>query len=224
MTAAQAYQILGVRPGAGRAAVEQAYTAALQAAQLQLVPGKPLAIRQKAQDQIAALKTAFEFLKNTPVPPLSPTWTGGYAPPQKPPMSRFRAPPGGGGPAAPNSAPAIPNPVILAGFALAAVVVLFIALACVRATAPDHKNGTAQLRVLSVPWSYVKVDGKLLGPSGQADAFALQPGRSQLALCQGNRTLTKTISLQKDCETIVKAQLEKGQIDVIHKQIQLSSH
>jgi hypothetical protein len=226
MTAQQAYQILGVRPGAGWAAVTQAYTTALQAAQRQLVPGKSLAVRQKAEDQIAALKTAFEFLQNTAGPSGSAAPSREYAPPPRPSTSTFRAPPGRGGPAVPISVPAIPNPAVLAGFALAAAVVLFIALACLRATGPDHKkeNKTAHLRILSVPWSYVTVDGQPLGPSGQANAFVLSPGEHKLVLCQGQTTLTKTISLPHDGETIVRVQLEKGQIDVAHKPIPLSSY
>jgi hypothetical protein len=104
-----------------------------------------------------------------------------------------------------------------AGFVLAAVVMLFIILRCVRSDASAYRNGTARLRVLSVPWSRVEVDGESLGPSGQVDAFVLRSGDHKLVLSRENRAISRTISLSEDSETIIKAQLEKGKIDVSHK-------
>jgi len=219
MTTGQAYHILGIRPGASRTEIEQAYTAALRVLQLQLVPGTPLAVRQRAQDQIAALKTAFERVKNAAVPHVQPPRTGRYRQPQVQPVVGSAEQPRAAGPAALHPVFAVPNPVILASFVLAGIVVLFVVLFCVRSTASDSENRTAQLRVLSVPWSYVEVDGTPLGPSGQIDPFTLKPGEYKLVLCQGGRVLARTISLRENRETVVKAQLEKGQINVVHKPI-----
>jgi hypothetical protein len=63
------------------------------------------------------------------------------------------------------------------------------------------------------------VDGKSLGPSGQLDAFTLKPGEHKVVLRQGDRVLSQTVHLPEHSETVIKAQLEKGQIDVAHKQI-----
>ena len=140
------------------------------------------------------------------------------------PVVGFAGQPRAAGPAALNPVFGVPNPVILASLVLAGIVVLFVVLFSVRSTASDNQDRTAQLRILSVPWSYVEVDGTPLGPSGQVDPFTLKPGEYKLVLYQGGRVLARTICLRENRETIVKAQLEKGQIDVIHKQIQLSSH
>jgi len=66
------------------------------------------------------------------------------------------------------------------------------------------------------------VDGQPLGPSRQVDAFTVQPGTYRVALRQGNRVFPVTVSVPENCETIVQAQLEKGQIHVSHKKIQLA--
>ena len=88
MTVAQAYQILNINPGASQREIEQAYTAVLRVLQLQLVPGQPVTARQKAQDRIAELKSAFELLKNIAASGGQPAWGGGYAPaPMQPPAS-----------------------------------------------------------------------------------------------------------------------------------------
>ncbi len=277
MTATQAYHILNVNPGASLPEIEQAYRAALQALQLQLVPGQPVDVRQKAQAQIAELKSAFEFLKNTMAPGARPAWAG--VPPQPqvqppaiptirpmpmspiPPAAIPQVPPAPlpriqpamapqGQPFAgfamqppvmppvqpvvgfPPRPPAMPpNPfgqgpvaptypwVIPAGFVLAAVVMLSVVVLCVGSTISLERQKTARLRVLSVPWSHVKVDGRSLGPSGQVDAFALKPGEHEVVLRQGDRVLSQTVHLPEHSETVIKAQLEKGHIDVEQKRI-----
>jgi hypothetical protein len=261
MTATQAYHVLNVSPGAGLPEIEQAYKAALQTLQLQLVPGLPVAVRQKALAQIAELKSAFEFLKNMMAPGVQPTWGGGPMPPQPrptavPPIQPMAMPPirpaaipqvrpFAGFPVQPTALPPVPpvggfpaqppammpNPfgqgpvastypwVLPAGFVLAAVVMLSVIVLCVGSTASLERQKTARLRVLSVPWSHVKVDGKSLGPSGQIDAFALKPGDHEVVLRQGDRVLSQTVHLPEHSETVIKVQLERGHIDVAHKRI-----
>jgi hypothetical protein len=253
MTAAQAYQILNVSPGASQREIERAYMDVLRVLQLQLVPGQPVAARQKAQDQIAELKSAFEFLKNMAGSGGQPTWGGGYAAPQTPPAAIPQVPPMTMPPIPPAAVPYMqpltglpvqpvagfaaqppgmaPNPfhqgpvasayswIVPAGFILAAAVMVLVIVICVGSTASLESRRTAKLRVLSVPWSYVQVDGESLGPSGQVDAFALKPGEHEVVLRQGDRVLSQTVHLLENSETVIKAQLEKGQIDVAHKQI-----
>ena len=109
--------------------------------------------------------------------------------------------------------------VIPAGFIMAAAVMLFVAIFCIGSARSLEKQKTARLRVLSVPWSQVQIDEKQLGPSGQLDAFALKPGERKVVLRQGNRVLSGTVRLTERYETTIKAQLEKGTIDVSHKPI-----
>lgn len=245
MTAMQAYQLLNVRPGASLAEIEQAYLAALKVLQLQMVPGQPVGLRQKAQSRIAELKSAFEFLKNTAGAATPPTAASGYAQPAyasggvpqlqpmpMPPAVFPQAQPGTGMPIQPTGpvpaglgmAPAAPSyPWILpASFALAAAVMLLVVVLCVGPSISLERQKTARLRVLSVPWSYVEVDGKSLGPSGQVDAFALRPGDHEVVLRRGDRVLSRTVHLLENSETVIKAQLEKGQIDVANKRIRFA--
>jgi hypothetical protein len=196
MTIGQAYRILGLGPGAGQAEIAQAHAAALRALQLQLVPGTPLAVRQRAQDQIVELHNAYELLKTTAASTVQPTG----------PVSM------------PGSAPTGPFCLwaLPAGLVLAAIV-LVVALLGTRPSTPPQRQKTARLRVLSVPWSEVTVDGKSLGPSGQVEAFLLKPGDHKIVLRQGDRVLSQTVHLPGNSETIIKAQFEKGQIDVVRK-------
>jgi len=197
MTTGQACHILGVRPDAGRTEIERAHTVALGRLQRQLLPGIPQAVRQKAQEQIIELSSAFEILKSVAAPTVQPT----------PPVS---LPPG------PTPAGPLYPWVLPAGFVLAAIV-LVVAVLGMRPSISPRRQRTARLRVLSVPWSYVTVDGESLGPSGQIEAFTLKPGDHEVVLRQGNRVLSQTVHLPKASETIIKAQFEKGLIDVAHR-------
>jgi len=197
MTTGQAYHILGLRPGAGRMEIERAYIAALRVLRLQLVPGTPLAVRRKAQEKITELTCAYQLLKSVAAPTAQPT-----------------------GPVSVPSGPTPSRPahswVLPAGFAVAALVLVAVVFGMWPSPAPQEPK-TARLRVLSVPWSYVTVDGQSLGPSGQAKAFILKPGDRKVVLRQGERVLSQTVHLAEDSETVIKAQLEKGYIDVAQK-------
>jgi len=200
-----------------------------------MVPGMPLATRRHAQDQILKLAAAFEQVKNATTTPAS---SASRRPlPKTKPGGRYAGSP------RPASQPAL-RPVftvrrlVVAVGAVAVVVgivVLRVVLSpvhsttpattsetTIRATAPAAWSRTARLRVLSVPWSYVEVNGETLGPSGQVNAFIVQPGDCQLVLRQGDRVFPVTVAVQENCETTVYVQLEKGQFHVSHKKIQLA--
>jgi hypothetical protein len=174
--------------------IEQAYIAVLGRLQRQLVPGTPLAVRQKAPEQFAELSRAYQLLKSVAAPTVQPTG----------PVSM---------PSGPTPAGA-PHPWVMpAGFIVAAIVLVAVVLS-MRPSISPRRQKTARLRVLSVPWSYVTVDGQSLGPSGQVEAFILKPGDRKVVLRHGGRVLSQTVHLAEGSETIIKAQLEKGYIDV----------
>ncbi len=230
MTLTQAYEVLNVSPNAGWAQIEQAYRTGLQALHLQLVPGQPVTVRQKAQEQIAKLSSAFEFLKSrlcpqgsgagvgvgpppVPLPQVQPVPITGV-PPVAPPV-----PPPGTVPNPLGSAPAVfAYPWIMPAAAILATIVMLLVIGMsVVPVARARRQETARLRVLCVPWADVRVDGRPLGPSGQAQAFTVKPGRHTLSLHRGNRVWSKTIELAPGGETVVEAQLEKGTIHVTQR-------
>jgi hypothetical protein len=73
---------------------------------------------------------------------------------------------------------------------------------------------TGNFRVLSVPWCQVELDGRGLGPSGQADYFTVPAGKRQLVLQRDGKKMTTTINIPQDRLILVKADFEKGVIDV----------
>jgi len=203
-----------------------------------MVPGMPLATRRHAQDQILKLAAAFEQVKNATTTPAASARRRPL--PKTKPAGRYAGPP------RPVSRPAL-RPVftvrrLVVAVGAVAVVVVVVAIVVlrvvlspvhsttpattsettIRATTPAAWSRTARLRVLSVPWSYVEVNGETLGPSGQVNAFIVQPGDCQLVLRQGDRVFPVTVAVQENCETTVYVQLEKGQFHVSHKKIQLA--
>lgn len=232
MTVNQAYSVLGLHPGASRIDIEQAYTASLRILRLQMVPGMPLATRRDAQDQILELNAAFELVKNAARPAAPPKGSRKCPPPRVQPAGRYAGQPGASSQTAGKPVSTVSILMVAASVVLVGIVVLLVVLFSMRSRAPETASRTAvrstapsrtaRLRVLSVPWSYVEVNGTPLGPSGQADAFTVQPGECQLVLRWSSTAWATTISVRENCETIVQAQLEKGQIHVSHKKIPLA--
>lgn len=236
MTLDQAYTILGLRPGADRIEVEQAYTASMRKLRLQMTPGMPMATRHQAPNRIPQLERAFELVKNAATPRTQPTSARRCPPPKAKPPGRHAGPPRTASPPASQPVSSVPRLVVAAGAVVVmGIVAVLIVLFSARSKAPETvsesvvptaileaPSTTARLRVLSVPWSYAEVDGKPLGPSGQVDAFTVRPGKHQLVLRQGNRIFPVTVSVPENHETTVYAQLEKGQVHVSHKKIQLA--
>jgi hypothetical protein len=103
---------------------------------------------------------------------------------------------------------------VAASFLIAAVMMLAVVLLCVRTSATGKPQKSAQFRVLSAPWCQVDLDGKALGPSGQAKAFEVTEGRHTLTLRRNGQVLRSALQLSRGLETLVWVQFEKGQIDV----------
>jgi hypothetical protein len=70
------------------------------------------------------------------------------------------------------------------------------------------------MRVLSVPWCEVELDGRPLGASGQLAAFEVSEGPHKLVLKRNGKVLTRTIALPAGRQTIVKIDFEGGQVHV----------
>jgi hypothetical protein len=85
---------------------------------------------------------------------------------------------------------------------------------CLNSVAGYKRNAVAYLRVISSPWSYVEVDGRQLGISGQPEPFEILTGKHTITLKRDGQVLTKTLKLCKGDRFVIKALLEKGQIDV----------
>ena len=230
MTADQAYRVLGVNATSSRAEAEQAFRSRHEKLQRQIVPGQPADVRQRAIDEIAELVSAWELLKNRPWPSYSPP----PAKRQSQPSQSYTAPPanrqsqprplpvpafahpqsGARRRSGSASAPPLPNRAVAISFVIAAVMMLAVVLLCVGTSATGKSQKSAQLRVLSAPWCQVELDGKALGPSGQAKAFEATEGRHTLTLRRDGKVLRSDLQLSQGQDTLVWVQFEKGQIDV----------
>lgn len=215
MTADQAYIVIGVDKSSSRSQIEQAYKGKLKGLQLLLRPGQTLAVRKQAQQQVAELAGAWEVLKNRPQQSHSRPPAKSHKQPQQQPMPRFAHPhnrarrqPASGSP------PLLSNRAVIMSFVVAASMMLAVIFFCDDNPAAGKSKGTAQLRVLSYPWCNVEVDGKSLGPSGQAKAFEFEQGRHKLTLRRNLRYLTRDINLSAGYLTVVRVQFGKGEIDV----------
>jgi hypothetical protein len=70
---------------------------------------------------------------------------------------------------------------------------------------------TAQLRVLTVPWSHVSIDGKRVGISGESEPFNLSPGRHKLYLqTDTGKEITKEIFVKPRTESVLKINFKTG--------------
>lgn len=213
MTTNQAYKVIGVAQGSSGSQVEQAYKNKLQSLHLQMIPGQPLAVRERADQQVAELASAWDRLKNLPSRTYSSTATSSRKPSQQQTAASFTQQPRHARSIAGFCWPALSNQALAASFLIAAFMMLLVILLCVNAFA-SWPVGKAPLRVFSVPWCHVEIDGKPLGPSGQAKAFRLKDGTYNLTFRRQNKVLTKSIEVHKGYQTIIKVQFEKGKIHV----------
>jgi len=215
MTVDQACRVLGVSQNSSRSQVEQAYKSKLEKLQRKMVTGQPLALREKATREVAELVSAWELLKSRPWPSYSPPPANRQSQPRPQPVPAFAHQQSGARRRSGSaSAPPLPNRAVAASFLIAAVMMLAVVLLCVRTSATGKPQKSAQFRVLSAPWCQVDLDGKALGPSGQAKAFEVTEGRHTLTLRRNGQVLRSALQLSRGLETLVWVQFEKGQIDV----------
>jgi len=215
MTIIQAYTIIGVTKNDDMAKIEMAYRQKLKKLQLQLTTGQSLPIRQRALHQIEQLSSAMEVIQNNPPQPNTPQ----SARSQRRDRSQNNA----------NSKQTqdtwrelfdlfgvnqSPSPKEFVGAILIFMTIMGILFMCLNASSSHTQDKPALLRVISVPWCHVELDGESLGTSGQAKAFELSEGKYCLTFRNNNETLTKTIKLYNGRQALVKVQFEKGYINV----------
>jgi len=223
MTVAQAYRVVGARTDINSVELERIYRARLQKVQRLLIPGHPVAIRQQAQQQVAELAQAWEVLQKHVVkcypPPARRTYSGAGA--------------------TTRSSPRMVEMGV--GFLITAAIMCVITSLCFTQAPLNRSMGKsvpaepkkeiprvathpvappivekpmARMRVLSVPWCEVKLDGRPFGASGQSAAFEVSEGTHTLVLQRNGKVLTKKITLWAGRQTVIKIDFEGGQAHV----------
>lgn len=219
MTRAEAYAVLGINPNCSLPEIEKAYIDNFNKLRLQAQYGNLVSVRNNAQQQMAHLKDAWEYLKKHHVQiPVCPAARpqGFNQPPPIPPAQQFnttarqpRTNPFGTMPLA--------NRHLAASFIIAGSMMLVVILSSISALGGFKTKPTASLRVFSVPWCYVEIDGKKFGESGQPEPFEIIEGRHTIKLKREGYLLTKNFKLRKGQRILVKAHLDKGIINVIQE-------
>jgi hypothetical protein len=223
MTVAEAYRVMGARADSDSVELERIYRARLQKLQRLLIPGHLVAIRQQAQQQVAELAQAWEVLQKHVVrrcpPPDRRTYSGAGATTWSPPRMVEMG----------------------VGFLITAAIMCVITSLCftqaplnrsmrksvpakpkeeiprvaTRPVAPPIvETPMARMRVLSVPWCEVELDGRPFGPSGQSAAFEVSEGTHTLVLQRNGMVLTRKITLRAGRQSVVKIDFEGERVYV----------
>lgn len=223
MTIGEAYRVVGARTDSDSVELEWIYRARLQKLQRLLIPGHPVAIRQQAQQQVAELAQAWEVLQKHVVrcypPPDRRTYSGVGAATWLPPRMVEMG----------------------VGFLIMAAIMCVITSLCftqvplnrsMRKSAPAEpkkeilrvathpvvppivETPMARMRVLSVPWCEVELDGRPFGASGQSAAFEVSEGTHTLVLQRNGKVLTEKIILRAGRQAVVKVNFEGGRVHV----------
>ena len=72
----------------------------------------------------------------------------------------------------------------------------------------------ARMRVLSVPWCEVELDGRPFGASGQSAAFEVSEGTHTLVLQRNGKVLTRKITLRAGRQAVVKVDFKGERVYV----------
>ena len=202
MSEVEARQIIGISNNAGFAEAEQAYDNLLHKLRLKILPGNNAAKRVEAERKISQLMTAWEVLQKT-------YSAGGY--PQ--PAAQYTQTPTAMPPAVFGSS-SIPGQVQIAGIAIAALFMFIILITCMNSCRSYKQSRMAQLRILSVPWCYVEIDGKSVGQSGQVDAFKIIEGTHRLTFKSNGRVQTESIKIKRGQSFIAKVNFARSTVYV----------
>jgi hypothetical protein len=216
MTTAEAYGVLGVNPICNITEIEKTYIKKFNELRLQAQYGNLITVRNTAQQKMAQLKDAFEHLKkqHMQIPARAAAVPQGFPQPFLiPPAQHVNTAARGPG-ANPRGALPLSNRHVAASFIIAGLMMLVVILFSISASGSFKPKPIASLRVLSVPWCYVAIDGKRLGESGQPEAFKVSEGTHELKLWMNNKVLTRRIELKEGSNVVVKAQFDKGTVNV----------
>ena len=217
MTLDEAYSVLGISRHSAFGDAEQAYKDCLKQLQLKLGVCTNRPDRQLTQEMIKQLMEAWRMIRghaapNNPAPPAANPKTSApqtRVPRPYPNTNRHSTNTN----ASASTTKVSPQSVFIALAATAFLMFLVIILC--RYSYSDYKaRSTATLRVISVPWCEVELDGEKLGDSGQPKAFEVVQGKHKLTFRKGDKTLMKDIRLYKNKLTVVKVQFSKGEVNV----------
>ena len=217
MTLDQAYKVLGVGRHTAFADIQQAYQSRLKQLQLKLSACTSPSDRKIAQDLIKQLVEAWTIIqKNTPqnniVPPIASPKTS--APQTKIPLPRPKTSRHSNNTHTSASTTNVSTKSVVIALAIAAFLMLMVITLCTCSYSDYKARSMGMLRVISIPWCEVELDGKSLGPSGQVGAFNVVKGKHKLVLRKGDKTLIKQIQTEKDKLTTVTVQFKQGDIYV----------
>lgn len=215
MNIGQAYRIIGITNGASLQQVEQAYKACRKKLQLQLRSCMSPQDRRFIEQQIQLLTEAWDFVCNHASAQGAKTQQQASPSPLplpiSPPLS-VSPPPASTGSA--GFAAAYQKYALIFCLSIAAFFILLVCIICFTSTASFTSGNYCQLRVLSVPWCYVEINGKAMGTSGQPKAFKLTKGIHTIMLQRNGKILTKDINLIRGDTAVMKVQFDRGHINV----------
>jgi len=221
MTIDEAYRIMGVDTGCSLSEIGMAYRNKLQHLQSQFSSGQSPIIRQRIRQQVLELTAAWEMLQKKAAEPAKNHQQVNTAPllhAEPAPVYTCPSPVKGSGALKDFFIdPTLPIPAVVIGFAVVALTMLLIACLCLSTSTKVNKTGSAQLRVLAVPWCQVEIDGEPLGTSGQVNPFELAEGTHELTVWRDDKFMSKNIKLRKDCVAIARVWFEKDEIRVSYE-------
>lgn len=72
----------------------------------------------------------------------------------------------------------------------------------------------SDVRVISVPWCDVYIDGEYAGKSGRPQPFKISTGKHRFVFKRGPEALVKKIKTKKDVEMVIFVNIKRKRIDV----------
>lgn len=204
MTKLEAMQIIGIDTNTSFAEAQQIYEENLQKLRLQMLAGNPSSKRVETERMISRLLTAWEVINKT-------YSTSSY---QQPAAQHAQAPQVSPSTTYANTSPSISRQAQIAGILIAVFFMFAVFIICISAYGSYKQRRMAQLRVLSVPWCNVDIDGKSAGQSGQIEAFKVIEGKHYLVFKSKGNLLTKKIKIKRGQNILIKVNFNRRKVDV----------
>lgn len=201
MDVQQAYKIIGIVFGADFNQCRQAYHNRLEQLQLQLQPFSSPEVRQRAQEQIAILETAWQCLiehfhaQDSDDNESQSSYSSG-------PFGPFPAEQAYTRDIFEKIKPYAPAVIV-------GIIMLILLIVCFSAVLAHNISNKAQLRVIAVPWCNVNIDGKEMGTSGQAEPFTISAGKHHIMFHRNEKKVETHIRVKPKTTTIIKVNLSR---------------